>query len=247
MFAETKMLFAHIIKNDLPLTEILKADYTFINERLANLYGIPGVSGAQFRKVPLSGTKRRGFLTQASFLTANAYPTESHIIKRGKAVLAKITCNQPPGLPMNNGIPIPELTGNTPREKLEAHRADPQCAGCHKYMDPIGFGLEQFDLIGRYRTNYQNGFPVDSNGAFPDGRSFEDSEGLVALLAEDDNVNSCASKKLLSYALGRTIAELDVCTIDELASQLRQGKSFSELVVGVVNSVPFRQQPGEAL
>jgi hypothetical protein len=246
MFTETKMLLSHIIGNDLNIKDLLTADYTFVNERLATLYGILGVTGNEFRKVSIASLPRRGVLTHASFLTANSYPTESHIIKRGIGVLRKITCNPPPGLPMNNGFPIPALAGNTPREKLEAHRANPVCAGCHKYMDPIGFGLERFDLMGRYRERYSNGMVVDSTGSLSEGESFTDAIGLISFLAADDKVNTCISQKLLTYALGRAVGESDQCSIDELADKLRDAATFSDFVLAAINTVQFRQQQGEA-
>jgi hypothetical protein len=249
MKKETQLFFSNIIHEDRSILDFLTAKYTFVNEVLAKLYGIPNVTGDQFRKVDLTGTPRVGILTQASVLTVSSYPTRTSPVIRGKWILENVLNTPPPPPPAN----VPSLkegdagSAMSVRESLEKHRADPVCAGCHARMDPLGFGLENFDAIGRYRT--QDGkFPIDSSGTLPSGKSFKNAEELIQILQDDkDAFTRCLVEKMLTFAIGRGLERYDRPVVSVIAHRVadRQYK-FSALVTEIVASAPFRMRHAEA-
>ena len=184
MREETELFFERIVREDRSILEFLDAKYTFLNERLARHYGVPGVTGPAFRRVELTDPNRGGVLTQGSVLTVSSYSTRTSPVLRGKWVLDNLLDAPPPDPPAN--VPIIDETAigasATQREQLEAHRANPTCAACHRRMDPLGFGLENFDAVGDWRTR-DGKFPVDASGALPDGRSFSGPAELTRILA----------------------------------------------------------------
>jgi len=246
MRRETELFIQSIIHEDRSVLNLLDADYTFVNERLARFYGIPGVTGPEFRKVQMSRTDRGGgILAQASVLTASSYSTRTSPVLRGKWILENLL-NAPPPPPPPGVPPLDESkagVAGTLRQQMEEHRKNPACATCHSRMDPLGFGLENFNAIGAWRT--QDGkFPVDSSGALPDGRAFHTPAELKDILKGDREVFVRAmTEKLLIYALGRGLERYDRPTVNEITSKLpAQGYRFSQLVLGVVNSLPFQMR-----
>ncbi|HVS54052.1 MAG TPA: DUF1592 domain-containing protein [Opitutaceae bacterium] len=246
MHEETERFFAHIVQQDRSVLEFLTADYTFVNERLAKHYGLPGVTGDEFRRVSLADTPRRGVLTQASVLTITSNPTRTSPVKRGKWVLEDLLGTPPPPPPPN----VPDLPNDgkpiagSLRHQMEQHRANPTCASCHARMDPIGFGLENFDAIGAYRTK-DGEFPVDAAGKLSTGESFASAAELTAILSDRrrENFLRNLSEKMLIYSLGRGVERSDRPAIDRIMQQLTaENFRFSALVLAVVKSVPFDQQ-----
>ncbi len=243
---ETKRFFDAIVHDDLSILRILDADFTFLNESLAKHYGIEGVEGDHFRQVSLQGTPRGGIMTQGSILAVTSNPTRTSPVKRGKFVLENLLGTPPPPPPAN--VPTLEeegrqLTG-TLRQRLEEHRSNPNCASCHKLMDPIGFALEHFDAVGRYRTE-DDGAAIDSSGELPSGERFTGFGELRNLLLENkrDEFLQCMSEKMLVYAVGRGLEYYDQCAIDTIKNALEQDDyRFSRLVLEVVRSEPFQKQ-----
>jgi hypothetical protein len=246
MQTETQMFFESIVAEDRSILDFLSGQYTFVNERLARLYGIPGVQGRDFRRVDLDGTKRSGILTQASVLTITSYPTRTSPTIRGKWILTNILNTPPPEPPAN----VPALATSKEdgkltsiRARLEMHRANPVCASCHSGMDPLGFALENYDAIGTWRTA-ADGLPVDASGLLPDGTKFSGAEQLKTLLmAQSPKFVDCLTEKLLTYALGRGLESSDRPAVKkiELAVE-KKGYRFSALVDGIVNSAPFQMR-----
>ncbi len=244
MEKETELFFLHVMNEDRSVIEFLDADYTYANERLAKLYGISGVSGSEFRKVSLGGTHRGGLLTQASILLITSNPGRTSPVKRGKWVLETLLGAPPPSPPAN--VPaLPDdkkapLTG-TLRQRMEQHRADPICASCHKVMDPLGFGLENFDAIGGWREK-DGGQPIDPSGILPGGRKFAGVEGLREILkAKKDEFARCLAEKLLTYALGRGLEDFDDAAVDQIAhAAAKSDYKFSSFAVEIARSAPFQ-------
>lgn len=244
MRRETELFFESIVRNNRSFLDFIDGDYTFLNERLAQFYGIPGVKGPRFRKVSLIGnTQRSGILTQASILTVSSYPTRTSPVLRGKWILENILNDPPPPPPPD----VPKLddaevsSSATLRQQLEQHRKNASCASCHVRMDPLGFGLENFNAIGQWRT--QDGkFPVDSSGALPDGRSFNGPWELKVILKGDrDAFTRGLTEKLLTYALGRGVEGNDRPMIKKIAAHVAANNyRFSNLVMEIVNSLPFQ-------
>lgn len=249
MEKETELLFAHILDNDLSILEFIDADYSFLNQRLAELYGIDGVDGPEFRKVDLTETQRRGVLTHASVLTVSSYTTRTSPVLRGKWVLENILNAPPPPPPPN----VPALEdaktekGASLREQMAAHRANATCASCHARMDPIGFGLENFNAIGAWRDK-DGEFDIDPAGELPDGRTFSGSKDLIQLiLADKDDFAEGLTEKMLTYALGRGMERYDRRSIREIAREVAEKDyHFSSLVIGIVNSLPFQMRGGNS-
>jgi mono/diheme cytochrome c family protein len=249
MERETQLFCGAIIEADRSVLDFLDADYTFLNERLARHYRIAAIQGPGFRRVSLRQTQRGGVLGQASFLTITSNPTRTSPVKRGKWVLDNLLGAPPPPPPPN----VPELkTGKeltgTLRHRMELHRDNPLCASCHARMDPIGFGLENFDAIGRWRE--QDGpEPVNAGGQLVSGEAFHGPAELRRILSttKRDEFVRCLCEKTLTYALGRGLEYYDKCAIDQIASGLRQNDyRFSSLVLAVVKSAPFQMRRGEA-
>lgn len=248
MRRETEELFGHVLKNDLPLTELLNARYTFIDERLAGHYGIDGVKGNDFRKVSLEGTVRRGMLTHGSILTLTSNPTRTSPVKRGKWILDNILGTPPPEPPPG----VAQLDNNeelkgTLRQRLEQHREDPNCASCHALMDPIGLAFEHFDAIGKWRDK-DGGDGIDSRGELVSGEKFSSHEQLQQILFDRKQADylRCASEMMLTYALGRGLEFYDKSAVEGVVKRLNDNElRFSSLVLGVVYSVPFQFRRGE--
>lgn len=247
MRRETELFIEHIIREDRSILEFLDAKYSFMNERLARHYGIAGVKGPEFRRVDLSGTPRGGVLTQASVLTVSSYATRTSPVLRGKWILDNLLNAPPPEPPAD----VPNLdetaigTAASMRDQLQAHRKNPTCASCHRRMDPLGFGLENFDAVGAWRTADGN-FPIDASGELPDGEEFNGPDELLGILRRQPKAFSEAlASKLLTYALGRGLESYDRRTVRDIAAKLpARNYRFSALVLEIVNSLPFQQQRG---
>ena len=246
MRRETELFIDNIFRNDGSVIELLDANYTFLNERLARFYGIAGVSGPDFRRVDVSGTPRGGgILAQASVLTASSYSTRTSPVLRGKWILENLLNAPPPAPPAD--VPPLDATkageSGTLRQQMEEHRKNPACASCHSRMDPLGFGLENFNAIGAWRTE-EGKFPVDASGSLPDGRSFHGPAELKAILKADrDPFVRCITEKLLTYALGRGLERYDRPIVTEIAAKLpARDYRFSQLVLEIVNSLPFQMK-----
>lgn len=248
MEQETKLLFEHIMRDDRSVLDFVNAGYSYLNENLARFYGIPGVRGPEFRRVDLSATQRRGVLTHGSVLTVSSYATRTSPVLRGKWVLENLL-NQPPPPPPPDVPALDESkTGKelSMRAQMEAHRANPVCASCHARMDPLGFGLENFDAIGQWRT-HEGEFEIDPSGALPDGSAFASPRELADILAKQDEAFGLAiSEKLLIYALGRGLKPHDRPVLKRIAERLKADDyRFSSLVMGIVDSLPFQYRKAE--
>lgn len=247
MRRETEMLFEFVMSENRPILELLTADYTFINHRLAELYGVENISGDQFRKVSLTDSPRRGILMQGSILTVTSNPTRTSPVKRGKWVLDNLLNMPPPAAPPD--VPLladddgKQLTG-TLRQRMEQHRTNPSCATCHQKMDPLGFALENFDGIGKWRKQ-DGGADIDASGELPSGEKFNGARELIDLFvrSKKDEFHRCVSEKLLTYALGRGLEYYDQCAIDGIMKKVaaEEGK-FHSLILAIVESDPFQKR-----
>jgi len=239
---ETELLFSSIVREDRSVLDLLSADYTFVNERLARHYGIPGIYGDQFRRVTITDPARRGLLGQASILSITSHPHRTSPVLRGKWVLANILGTPPP--PPPSEVPaFPENAGGaltSVRQRMEAHRASPACAGCHRMMDPIGFALEHFDAAGQWRTR-DSGTPIDASGALPGGPQIDGAAELSAALAADpERFVRTLTEKLMIFALGRGVAPEEMWSVRQIVKAAApSGYRFSSIVTGVVQSPPF--------
>jgi hypothetical protein len=249
MRQETERLFENVVTGDRSVLDLIKADSTYLNERLARHYRIPHVFGSQFRRVQLDADAHRGgLLRQASVLAVTSYATRTSPVIRGKWILENILGTPPPPPPTD----VPALKDNTVdaslsvRERLAQHRADPACAGCHNLMDPAGFALENFDAIGRWRET-EEGQPIDSTGGLPDGHEFAGIAGLEkAVLARPEVFVSTLTEKLLTFALGRGVEYHDAPAVRRIVRQAREADyRFSSLVTGIVTSPPFQMRTAE--
>jgi hypothetical protein len=251
MLRETQMLLATVIREDRPLLELLDAPYTFVDEQLARHYGMPGVRGSFMRRVPLApDDARRGLFGQGSILTLTSLPDRTSPVVRGKWVLENLIGAHvpapPAGVETNLDPPPGEAGKMTLRQRLEVHRVQPNCASCHRIMDPIGFALENFDRTGRWRA-LDNGLPVDTRGELPDGTPLQGSADLRAWLdGRPDVFATNVTTKLFIYALGRSVDHRDMPMVREVVRHAaRRDHRFSELILGIVQShaFQFRQVP----
>nr|MCU0980347.1 DUF1592 domain-containing protein [Pirellulaceae bacterium] len=265
MLEETKRFFASVMREDRSIVELLDADYTFLNERLARHYGIvdtqgtragqkpvqPGgqpIRGEEFVRVALADEQRGGLLTQASVLTVSSNPTRTSPVKRGRWVLEQILGTPPPPAPPN--VPLlpegeqAELTGSL-RQRFEQHRSNPVCANCHARMDPIGFAFENYDAVGAFRTK-DGAFDIDPSGQLPDGRSFQSWAELKQILKEQKDLFArCLGEKMLIYALGRGLEHHDQPAVDRIVAGLQSDNyRFSTLVREIARSDPFQKRRG---
>ena len=247
MQKETELFFMNLVRNDGNILDLIDGHYTFLNERLAAHYSIPGVRGTEFRKVDLSGTTRAGVLGHGSVLTVSSYTTRTSVVLRGKWVLDNMLNAPPPPPPPNvPGLDAAKVgTSASLRQVMEEHRANPVCASCHARMDPIGFGLENYDAVGAWRDK-DGKFSVDSSGVLPDGRTFRGPGGLENIIRSDkDRFATALTSKLLEYALGRGTENYDQPVIRQIAGRLPVNNfRFSSLVLDVVDSLPFQMQRG---
>jgi mono/diheme cytochrome c family protein len=249
MRRETELFFDSIVREDRSILDFIDAKYTFLNERLAKHYGIPGVTGSEFRRVELDGTQRSGILTQASILTVTSYPNRTSPVLRGKFLLENILNSPPPPPPPDAGV-LDESKVNlngTVREQFEQHRSHPQCAGCHVRMDPLGFSFENYDAIGSWRTN-EGKFTVDASGKLPDGRQFSGAADLKTILRDSkDDFAQCLSEKMLTYALGRGLEKYDRAAVREITRKVAEHDyRFSAMMLAIAESAPFQMRRGEA-
>jgi hypothetical protein len=250
MLHETELFFESIMKEDRSVVDLLGANYTFLNERLARHYGIPNVYGSQFRKVVLPADVvgvRGGLLGQGSILTVTSYANRTSPVLRGKWILENILGTPPPPPPGN----VPPLADNPPvgkaltmRERMAQHRTNSACSGCHQLMDPIGLSMENFDAVGRWRSRDTDDSAVDAEGALPSGVTFAGIGGLKkALLDQPGSIANTVTEKLLTYGLGRGIEYYDAPTVRAIVRDARsKDYRFSSLIAGVVKSAPFQMR-----
>jgi mono/diheme cytochrome c family protein len=246
MKEETTLFFDSIMREDRSVIDLLSGEYTFVNERLARHYGIPNIYGEQFRRVKVPSEARRGLLGQASILTITSYPNRTSPVQRGKWILTNLL-GVPPSPPPPN---VPSLDENSEsakarslRERMEQHRKDPVCAGCHKSMDPIGFALENFDAVGHWRTN-DEGRTIDPSGTLFNGAPLDGAIGLrQALVGQQDIFVGVMTEKMLTYALGRGLEYYDMPAVRKIVQDSRKNDlRFSSMVMGIVKSTPFQMK-----
>ncbi|MCY4030352.1 MAG: DUF1592 domain-containing protein [Acidobacteria bacterium] len=250
MQRETQLFLEAQFRDDRPVSDLLTADYTFVNDRLAQHYGIPGIHGTHFRRVDLPDDRRAGLLGQASILTLTSYANRTSPVTRGKWVLESLL-GAPPAEPPAD---VPDLKtreeGEPPtsvRALMEVHRRNPACATCHRTMDPLGFALENFDGIGRWRATEDTGVPgergpaIDPSGLAPDGSPFEGASGLRQILAHGDEFTTTLTERLLTYATGRRLEAIDMPAVRRIRREAAAGESrWSALILAIVNSEPFQ-------
>ena len=246
MRRETELFFNYLVQDDRSALELLTADYTFVNERLANHYGIPNVSGAGFRRVSLQGQERRGLLGHGSILTLTSHADRTSAVLRGKWVLGVLLGTPPPPPPPD----VPDLDATNPvregrlltvRERMEEHRANPACASCHRVIDPLGLALENYDVTGAWRTK-DNDAPIDATGMLYDGTQLGSPADLqAALLQYSDSILTNFTENLLSYAIGRRLEYSDMPEVRAIVHEAAlNGSRMSAFIHGVVNSAAFR-------
>jgi len=242
MAKETQIFVASQMQEDRSVTELLTADYTYVNERLAKHYGIPDIYGDRFRRVTFTDGVRGGLLGQASILAVTSYPNRTSVVLRGRYLLTNLLGAPPPPPPPN--VPALKDAGQdgqprSLRQRMELHRSNAVCASCHQRMDPLGFALENFDALGKWRTE-SDAAPIDASGSLPDGTRFEGVAGLRALMAshKEDFARTFA-EKLLSYAIGRGVETTDLPAIRKIARDAAPDYRWSGMITGIVNSTPF--------
>ena len=244
---ETDLFFQSILREDRPVTDLLGANYTYLNQRLAEHYGIPDIYGSQFRRVTLNTPERGGLLGQGSILTVTSYPNRTSVVQRGKWILETLLGTPPPPPPPG----IPELKPESPdgrpltvRQQMEEHRSNTVCASCHARMDPLGFAMENYDGVGKWRDK-DAGVNIDPSGKLPDGTQFEGPAGLrqALLTAHRDEFISTMTEKMLTYALGRGVEYYDKPAVRAIAREAaRDDNRISALITAIVNSTPFQMR-----
>jgi hypothetical protein len=243
---ETFRLVQDVVRNNLPLTTLLSADYSFVNGRLAKHYGLSEPTGEEFVRVELPAERHAGILAHGSVLSVTAFEDRTSPVLRGKWVLDHLLADPPPPPPPDAGS-LPEasgeLTHKTLRERLELHRADPTCASCHKRMDPIGLAMENFDAVGRWR-DMEGDQPIDASGELPDGRKLNGPASLRdVLLADFPRVRRSLAERLLIFGLGRGLEPYDTCAVNEIvAAAEANGDTFASMVRAVTKTTPFQQR-----
>lgn len=242
MINETTRYFEELIKNDGSILELIDSDYSYVNARLAAHYDIAGVTGNRLRRVRLQDDRRGGILTHGSILTLTSNPTRTSPVKRGKWILENILGTPPPPPPPNVAEleEGDDLLGSL-RERMQQHRENPSCAVCHRKMDALGFGFENFDATGGWRER-DGRYEIDASGELPGNITFQEPAELRQILrSNSDEFASCLARKLLIYCLGRTLSSRDQCVVDDVVEHLKQhGYRFSELIVAIVTSDTFR-------
>ena len=245
MQRETEMFFEAVVREDRSVLDFLDAPFTYLNQRLAAYYGVGGVEGQRLRRVDLPAGMRGGVLTMASVLTVTSYPTRTSPVIRGKWVLENLLGAPPPPPPPEVPALQESAIGKTisMRQQIELHRANPSCAVCHAKMDPIGFALENYDAVGRWRTK-EGGFEIDASGRMPSGESFQSASELKRILrAHPDEFLLCLTEKLLTYALGRGVERNDKPLVRAMARDAAgDDYKFSSIVLGIVRSAPFQMR-----
>jgi hypothetical protein len=246
MREETRRYFQAFLDEDIPMDQFLTADFTYVNDRLATHYGLPLPGSTEMVRVSLAGSPRRGFLTQGSFLRVTSNPKRTSPVKRGKWVLDNLLCTPPaPPPPDVPDLPEEDIPTGSIREQLEAHQSNPVCASCHRLMDPIGFGLDNFDAIGAYRTE-DRGFPIDATGTLFEDQAFANAIELGQVIAANPGVYRCMVEKLYTYT-GRSPYRIESTEhIDELAAEFAAGGyRLRDLIVKVVTHPSFVLRRGE--
>ena len=248
MRAETQRYFRAFLEEDIPMDQFLLADFTYVNDRLAQHYGLPLPGTTELTRVSLAGTPRRGLLTQGSVLTVTSHPRRTSPVKRGKWLLDQLLCAPPPAPPPSvEGLPEDDTmtAGLSVRQQLEKHRENEYCASCHDSIDPLGFGLEHFDGIGAFRMK-EGTHDVDASGVLPDGQQFYGANELAEILSTDPRVYRCMVEKLYTYALGRSPSTIDArIHIDDLANEFSTRPVLRDLVKSIVLHTSFRDRRGE--
>jgi len=242
MIEETRLFFEDLRQRDGSALEIINGTHTFANETIAGIYGVSGVSGTELVAIDTDPTRRAGVLTMPAILAMTSGPTSPNIVRRGVWLAETILCASPP--PPPEGVPAqPDpQPGETERERLARHRLDPSCASCHDLIDPLGFGFENYDAIGQWRTTAE-GEPVDNLGKLPDGQSFAGIPELAALLESGAGYRECVTEKVMTYALGRTLDEAEQCVLSAIGSETVTPESrLSDLLWSVVTSDAFRME-----
>jgi mono/diheme cytochrome c family protein len=248
---ETELFFESVVREDRSALDLLQAEYTFLNERLARHYGIPHVKGSHFRRVQLGpDARRRGLLGHGSLLTVTSYPDRTSPVVRGKWILENLLGTPPPEPPPNvPELEPPSFAGEvlSIRERIAQHRANPVCASCHSMMDPLGLALENFDAVGRWRAIDESGAPVDASGTLPDGTAFDGADGLAKALLGSGAFVTTLTEKLLTYALGRGLEYYDAPAVRAIVRDAaRDDYRFMSLVRGVIQSTPFQMRKAES-
>jgi cytochrome c551/c552 len=245
MRRETEMFVESIIREDRSALDFLNADYTFVDERLARHYGIPGIYGSRFRRVTIEDPARRGLLGEAAVLTVTSYATRTSPVLRGKWILTNLL-GAPPPLPPPNTPPLKETSEEAKptsvRARMEEHRRNAACAGCHATMDPLGFALENFDAVGKWRDKSEDNAPIDASGVLPGGAPVNGPASLrAALLSRPDQFAATLAEKLLTFALGRGLDYNDAPAVRAIArGAAADDYRFSSIILGIVRSVPFQ-------
>ena len=245
---ETEMFFGSVLKNDGSVLDLLRANYTFLNERLAKHYGVPDVYGPAFRKVELTDENRRGLLGQGSLLALTSYPNRTSVVQRGKWILENLLGAPPPPPPPGaaDGFSAHGNTGHmTLRQAMEQHRANPTCAVCHSRMDPIGFALENYNGIGKWRVLDDTGATIDSSGVLPGGEKFNGPAGLTNLLltARKTDFVTTFTRKLMTYSLGRGVEAYDEPVVRSIARDAaKDDYRMTSLIMGIIHSAPFQMR-----
>lgn len=246
MRTETEKLLETLIREDGSLLDLIDADFTFLNERLAKHYQLEGINGAEFRRVSLANSRRKGLLSHASILTLTSNPTRTSPIKRGQWILANLLGAPPPAPPPGVSVLAKEAASDNPktlRQRMEIHRKNPRCASCHEPMDSLGFALENYDAIGRWRTTADDA-PIDASGSFPGGETFEGPQQLIQLLRKHRKREfaRCVVQKILAYALGRELEYYDQCTVIKIVEKLENNDfRFSTLIGQIIKSEAFQK------
>jgi hypothetical protein len=248
MKTETRMFFDYVLRENRPLSDFLDARYSFLNERLAKFYGIADVKGPDFRRVELTTDQRGGLLSQAGVLTVSSYPTRTSVVIRGKYILQNILGAPPPPPPADVPMLDEDAVGTSAslRQQMEKHRDNAVCASCHSKMDVLGFGLENYDGIGKWRT-MDGKFPVDSSGTLPNGKTFSTPAQMRAALQDQlPDFARCMVEKMLTYSLGRGLGSNDRRTVEEITRNwAASGYPFQSLLFQIVGSLPFQSRRGE--
>lgn len=245
MKSETSMFFMSLLRENQPIQRLIDADYTFLNQEVAQLYGMDHIQGDTLRRVSLQGTQRGGLLGQGSILAVTAFPYRTSPVVRGKWVLATLLGTPPPNPPPNVSELDEEIEENrklTPREKLEMHRANPKCTSCHEQLDPLGLSLEHFDWFGRWRDRLHRK-KIDATGSLPDGTSFDGLRGLQQVLLNQrrEDLIRQTTRKMLAYGLGRSLEYYDEKTVRDITRDMAgNGYRFQDLLKGIVTSYPFQ-------
>jgi len=248
MRQETELFFNEFLHGDRPVRDMMDADFTYLNDRLAEHYGLPRPGSSTMKRVSIAKyPERAGLLGKGSILTITSHPERTSPVRRGVWVLEQLLCRPPPPPPPN----VPDLPGVdtnlSVREQMRQHREDPACAGCHSMMDPIGYGLENFNVVGAWRVKEEySDAPIDSTGELPSGQTFQNGVELRDILKEDPHLTTCVAEHLLIYGLGRGTLETDACLLEQVVheAETRNG-SLMDLIISLVRSVGFTHRRGE--